>query len=229
MREVMKKKGEKRSGIIREKAMLGIMLAALLVASILAALFGSTGAYSNGGPYNIIDRNEAGIQEVLRGQDLEFQNFNTTSPTVYRVVEGEVENTYTADASNRIFDVNWPSTGAYYVNYEAADEVQLSVDDANVPLALKVGTTTVSSIPVGTNLRIDTSGINLFNEDIVDLKIMDPTGVQIKTDTLNGQQFTGITVQTLADTYGTRYRDHRLEDRRVHLPDQDQSAKCLRP
>jgi hypothetical protein len=193
VREVTKEKSGKCRGIIREKAMLSIVLPTLLVVSILAAVFGTTGAYSNGGLYNIIDRNEAGIQKVLRGQDLEFQNFNTT-PTVYRVVGGGVVNTYIADGSNRIFNVNWPETGAYYVNYGAADEVPLSVEDANVPLALKVGTTSVTSIAKGTNLIIDVSGINLFDEDGVKLVVRKGDSV-IKTK--SGQTFDPIMVGAL--------------------------------
>ncbi len=180
---------------------IGIALAAIMLASVFVAFIGSTGAYSTGGPYNIIDRNApAGIQKVLRGQDLEFVNFAST-PTVYRIVDNNIENTYIS-TNNRLFDVNWPSTGAYYVNYGAADERQLSVEDASVPLTLKVGTKTVSSIAVGSLVVIDTGGLNLFNEDRVDLKVIGPDG-QIKTDTINNQVFTNISVQTLATTFGT--------------------------
>jgi PGF-CTERM protein len=178
----------------------GITLAAIMLASIFAAFIGSTGAYSTGGPYNIIDRNAAGIQKVLRGQDLEFVNFNTT-PTVSRIVDNNIENTYST-TNNRTFDVNWPSTGAYYVNYGAADQKQLSVEDANIPISLKVGTKTVSSLALGSDLKIDVAGINLFDEDHVDLVVIGPDG-QIKTDTVNSQTFTNITVGTLASTYGT--------------------------
>jgi hypothetical protein len=65
-----------------------------------------------------------------------------------------------------------------------------------------VGTTEVTSIAVGTKFILDTGGINLFDEDRVDLKIIDPDGFQIKTD-VNGQVFTDITVRLLTGTYGT--------------------------
>jgi len=179
---------------------IGIALATIMIASIFGAFIGSTGAYSTGGAYNYIDANVAGIQKVLRGQDLQFVNF-TTTPTVYRIVDNNIENTYIS-SNNRLFDVNWPSTGAYYVNYGAADQKQLSVEDANIPISLKVGTKTVSSIALGSDLRIDVAGINLFDEDLVDLVIIGPDG-QIKTDTINNQIFTAISVETLASTYGT--------------------------
>jgi hypothetical protein len=55
---------------------------------------------------------------------------------------------------------------------------------------------------VGTTaIRVDTAGINLFDEDVVDLVINGPTG-QISHDAKNGQQFTGITVSELKE-YGT--------------------------
>jgi hypothetical protein len=184
----------------------GIVLAAIMLASIFVTMMGTTGARSTGGPYNIIDKQVA-IQKVLRGQDLQFDTADawTTYPvTVSRIVESNIWNMYTANANNRIFDVSWPSTGAYYVNYvnSTTFDAQLSIEDASLPLTLKVGTKTVSSIAVGSLLRIDTGGLNLFNEDRVDLKVFDPQGCQIKVD-INGQSFSNISVQTLTTTYGT--------------------------
>jgi len=65
-----------------------------------------------------------------------------------------------------------------------------------MPLELKVGTKKVASIAEGTPLKVYTGGINLFDEDLVDLVIIGPDG-QIKTDTKNNQQFTAITVSEL--------------------------------
>ena len=52
-----------------------------------------------------------------------------------------------------------------------------------------------------TAIRADTAGINLFDEDVVDLVINGPTG-QISHDAKNDQQFTDITVSDLK-AYGT--------------------------
>jgi hypothetical protein len=206
VREAMKEKEGKGKGIISSTAIFGVIIAVLLVAAILVILLSTSGAYSNGGPYNLIDK-QAPIQKALRGQDLQFDTgdaWTVTPVTVYRVVEGSVENTYTADANNRIFDVNWPLTGAYYVNYVnlTTFDAQIAVEDPSIPISLKVGTKTVSAIAVGTTVKVDAGGINLFPEDIVDLKVIGPDG-QIKTDTINNQVFTNISVATLTSTYGT--------------------------
>jgi hypothetical protein len=202
------------------KAIISIAMAAIMVVSVLAVMAGSVAA-DGGTSYNEISRTisvEDGTQKVLRGQDLQFVGW-TTAPTVSRVLDKSVENTYNAQTTDKkyyIYDVNWPSTGAYYVNYKGTEEVtvgnvtttkinadaQLSVEDATIPLSLKVGTKKVASIAEGTDLKVYTGGINLFNEDLVDLVIIGPDG-QIKTDTINNQTFTGITVDKLA-AYGVK-------------------------
>jgi len=149
---------------------------------------------------------QSAIQKVLRGQDLQFMetaNWSAVPVTVYRVVGGSIENTFTADADNRIFDVNLPAVGAYYVNYVNATtyDAQLSVEDPRIPLTMKVGTTEVTSFAIGTVVIVDTGGINLSPEDHVDLVVIDLEGSQIKKD-VNGQQFANITVQTLIEDYG---------------------------
>jgi hypothetical protein len=65
-----------------------------------------------------------------------------------------------------------------------------------MPLELKVGTRKVSSIAAGTDLKVYTGGINLFDNDRVDLVIIGPAG-RIKTDPANNQKFTGISVTEL--------------------------------
>jgi hypothetical protein len=131
---------------------------------------------------------------VLIGQNLQFEGFSAQPVVVYRVVSGDVENTYVADANNRIYNVNWPKSGAYYVNYDSATkdyEAQLSVEDSDMPLSLKVGTWEATSIAMGTNLIIDTSG----------MVVIGPDG-QIKYDEVNNQRFTDITAEQLNAWYG---------------------------
>jgi hypothetical protein len=143
-------------------------------------------------------------QKVLIGQNLQFDGFNTTPVTVSRIVSGDMVNVYHADADNRIHNVNWPMSGAFYVNYDPTVktcDAQLSVEEPDMPLVLKVGTKEVSSIAAGTNLIIDTRGMNLFPEDQVDLVVIGPDG-QIKHDDVNDQQFTDITVDYLTSNYG---------------------------
>ena len=186
---------------VKGKAIIGIAMAAIMLASVLVATVLMVSAESRGDNFNhIVVQPEP--QKVLIGQNLQFDGF-ADMPVVYRLVGGDIVNTYLADADNRIYNVNWPTSGSYYVNYvdTTTYDAQLSVEDAHIPLKLKVGTRDVSSIAVNTYLRIDTAGMNLFPEDIVDLKIIGPDG-QIKYDETNNQKFTRISVAQLNEWYG---------------------------
>ena len=178
-----------------------IICVAVMLASVFAAFIPVGTAESQGDNFNYIE-NKTGLQRVLIGQNLEFDNFST--PVVYRVERGDIVKTYPADSDNHIYNVNWQTSGAFYVNYRNSSDydAQLSVEDAVIPLELRVGTTKVSFIAVGTTpLTIDTAGINLFDEDVVDLVITGPEG-QISYDSVGKQQFTGINVTKLKE-YGT--------------------------
>ena len=177
-----------------------IVIAAIMLVFVFAAPMSY--AASRGDNYNHIVVQQT-PQKVLIGQNLQFEGF-AAPPIISRLVSGNVVTTYPADSNNIIYNVNWPMSGAYYVNYNSTTknaDAQLSVEAVNIPLELKVGTTTVSFIAVGTKLRVDTAGINLFDEDIVDLIIKGPDG-QIKYDMVNDQQFTDISVSELKK-YGT--------------------------
>jgi hypothetical protein len=190
------------------RGIIGIAMAAVLFASVAALMIGSVGAYSVGGPYNIIKKDSgAEVQPVLIGQDVDFfTNWGASDlVTIYRVKGESVEWTKKADPGNTltIVGADWKKEGAYYVNYvnSTTYDAQLSFSDPKMPLELRVDSVKVTSIAVGVPLRIDTAGINLFNEDEVDLIINGPDG-QIKYDEKNDQQFTGITVSELKK-YGT--------------------------
>ena len=186
-----------------QKAIIGIAMAVFMLAAVMAAMVPIGGAESRGDNFNHIVKDTV-PQKVLIGQNLQFEGFDAP-PIVYRLVSGDIENTYQADANNRIYNVNWPTSGAYYVNYNSTTkkrEAQLSVEEPDMPLELKVGTKKVSSLAVGTNLIIDTGGMNLFPEDQVDLVVIGPDG-QIKHDEVNNQQFTDIKVSYLEDNYGS--------------------------
>ena len=186
------------------KEIIGIAMAAIMVVSVLAATMPMVGASSDRGNFNIIKPNTT--EKVLIGQNLQFEGF-TGTVAVFRLVSGDIENVYTADAENKIYNVNWPTSGAYYVAYKTAnEEAQLSVEEPNMPLKLKVGTKEVSSIALKTKLTIDIGGMNLYSGDRVDLVINGPDG-QMKYDDVNGQQFTDITVADLVKNYG----DNNLE------------------
>jgi len=198
------------------KAIIGIALAAIMLASVVSVMVQMGSAVSKGDNSNYIGNQTTSVQKVLIGQNLQFvtdtswqtglttgQNF-TTKPTVYRYVAGELVNTYVPDVNNRTFNVNWPTSGAYYatdITGLTKDQIwsmgaPLSVENPNLPLTLKVGATEVSSIAVGTNLTIDTGRINLFDNDKVDLEIIGPDG-QMKVNPTDGQDYSNITVAVL--------------------------------
>jgi len=186
---------------MKGKAIIGAM-AAIMLASVFAAMVGSAGAYSVGGGYNIIEMNPF-PQKVLIGQDLDFsEGWGTDIVTVSRVSGGVVEWSITADANNQLkvskVETQWTKDGAFFVNYlnPTTYDAQLSVSEPIMPLELKVGTRKVSSIAAGTDLKVYTGGINLYDEDRVDLVIIGPDR-RIKTDTINNQKFTNISVSEL--------------------------------
>ena len=191
------KKGKEK--VRWQEAIIGIAMAAIILASVFAATVPIVSAESRGDNFNYIVKQPT-AQKVLIGQNLQFEGFGA-APLVYRFVDDDLENIYAADANNHIYNVNWPLLGGYYVDYEGPDETPLSVEVPDMPLKLKVGIKRVSSIVVGTPIRIYTGGMNLFPEDVVDLKVIGPEG-QIKYDGKNDQQFTGITVAELVSNYG---------------------------
>ncbi|NQE53322.1 hypothetical protein C5S29_06990 [ANME-1 cluster archaeon GoMg3.2] len=183
---------------VKGKAIIGISMAAIMIVSVLAATMPMVSASSDRGNFNIIKPNTT--EKVLLGQNLQFEGF-TGTVIIVRIVSGDIENVYQPDANNRIYNVNWPTSGAYYVAYNTADQAQLSVKEPNMPLQLKVGTKEVSSLAAGTSVTIYTGGMNLFPGDQVDLVVIGPDG-QIEHDEVNDQQFTDITVKELNDKYG---------------------------
>ncbi|NAS89046.1 hypothetical protein C4E24_04840 [ANME-1 cluster archaeon AG-394-G21] len=186
---------------MKGKAIIGIAMAAIMVVSVLAVAMPMAVATSDGSNFNTISG--PATQKVLIGQNLQFEGYGGTV-TVSRIVSGDIENVYQTNANNRIYNVNWPTSGAYYVNYRDSTgyDAQLAVELPDIPLRLKVGTRKVASLAVGTNLIIDTAGMNLFAYDIIDLVVIGPDG-QIKHDEVNNQQFTGITVDFLTSNYGS--------------------------
>ena len=182
---------------MRRRYGLLVICAAIMLATVIAAMTPIVSADSRGDNFNHIAVQD-GLQKVLIGQNLEFEGFNAPV-AVYRLVSGDIANTYTVD-NNRIYNVNWPTAGAFYVNYNTTTkkaDAQLSVEAPIIPLEIKVGSATVSGVMVGTTaIRIDTAGLNLFPKDVVDLVIIGPAG-QISYDAKNDQQFKGINVSDL--------------------------------
>ncbi|KAF5426668.1 CASH domain-dontaining protein [Candidatus Methanophagaceae archaeon] len=176
-------KSEKMKTREKGKTVIALAMVAIMLASFFVATVPIVSAESRGDNFNhIVKQTEP--QKVLIGQNLQFEGFDVP-PTVYRFLSGDLENSYAANDENRIYNVNWPTWGVYYVNGNF--DTPLLVEYADIPLVLEV---------VGTTLRVDTTGINLFDEDVVDLIIIGPDG-QIKIDETNNQTFTNITVSQL--------------------------------
>jgi len=97
-------------------------------------------------------------------------------------------------------------TGTYILSCKTKGLKQaLSVSRPIIPIELKVGPDVVSTITVGTKLKLDCSGISdLDPYDCVDLEITDPDGRQIKTWTAGGvtQYYDEINVRKLIE-YGS--------------------------
>ena len=211
---------------MKGKAMIGIAMAAIILASVFAVMTGSVSAYSTGGKYNIIKEDDgARLQSVLIGQDLDFcEDMGTDIVTVYRVKDGVAEWGIMGDHHNHLkvgkAETQWRKDGAFFVNYDKATgaaDAQLSISAPIMPLEVKVGTKRVSSVAVGTSLIIDTGGMNLLPEDRVDLVIIGPYG-QIKYDAINDQHFTNISVSRLKNygydglkTYGWSKGDYTFQ------------------
>ncbi len=110
-------------------------------------------------------------------------------------------------ASGIYFDTtSMGRTGTYIISCPAQGLKQaLSVSRPIIPIELKVGPDVVSTITVGTKLRLDCSGISdLDPNDCIDLEITNPKGHQIKSWTANGvtQYYDEINVSTLIE-YGS--------------------------
>ena len=185
----------------RRKAIIGIALVTIMVASVMAAMIGGAGADTPAGRrYNVIEKDV--VNTVLIGQDLQFKAADgwTTPVVINRYVSGNVKSSYVAtlrtDGNYYVYSVNWLAAGDFYVNgYKNTNEAQLSVEYPRMgALKLKVKGREVSSIARGTKLDIDVGGINMDDADVVDLVILGPDG-QISEK--NGQTFRGITVDAL--------------------------------
>lgn len=189
---------------------IGFVLAAVMLASVFTMMVGNVEAYSNGGKYNIIKKDGAEtLQPVIIGQSLDFfTNWGARNiVTLSRVKDNSIEWMKKADPGNtlKITGDAYMEDGAFYVNYDEStgtSDARLSFSDAYIPLTIKVGTRMVSpSIYEGTSITISTFGMNLFKEDVVDLKVIGPIG-PIKYDEKNDQQFTNITVADLKANFG---------------------------
>ena len=180
------------------KAIMGIAMAAIMLASVFAAMVPTGIAVSKGDSFNHIEANDT--ETVLVGQNVDFW---ASEVKVEKYDDGRW---YYYDGpwdDGEAHEVDWDPTLTLRANDFTGGNTSLAVKDPKMSLKLKVLTEgvskEVSTLTVGTNLTIDTGGMNLFNNDTVKLVIM-KGGSQIKT--MDVQPFDPITVKNLTDWYG---------------------------
>jgi len=217
----MEAKKEKMKTKMKGKAIIGIVMAAIMLASVFAAMapMGIAQPFppeSYSGLYNNIELNETGIPKpaavpVLIGQDLHLNASGyTTNATV--VITGDPTDSNIAGeiftVTTGYFDTSvMTKTGVYYANATGGTpateptrwDAKLAVTNPTMSIDLKVSGTSVSSITVGTLLEVKFTN-NLNPRDMVSLVITDPDGSTIKV--ANGQYFDKINVSYLTSQYG---------------------------
>ena len=214
--EVKKEKTKKKiKGKAKGKAIIGIAMAAIMIASVLAAMapMGIAQPFppaSYSGLYNYITlATNPPATPVLIGQDIWFHGTNNASALIKgdpmsAIISGEL---FTADSQGKLDTAVMTKTGIYYVNPVGGTsttpptswDAKLAVANPTMALDLKVSGTSVSSITEGTLLEVDSTN-NLDASDMVSLVITDPDGVTIKV--ANGQYFDRINVSYLTSQYG---------------------------
>jgi len=203
------------------KAIIGIAMAAIMIASVFVAMVPTTSA---AGGTNVIDQ-KTGSQKVLIGQKLDLSACNVVvgpgNVSISRVEKGEVKEVFYADSTDMFATSVLTTTGTYYVNWDSGDttvsvtyegtihyaSAVLAVSEPTTSLKLKATsagvTKEVTRITQGTKL-ITAFTTNLFGDDVVDLVITGPSG-RMHTDEAYGgsQNFDALTVSNLQSTYGS--------------------------
>nr|QNO53139.1 hypothetical protein GJIJNDME_00025 [Methanosarcinales archaeon ANME-1 ERB6] len=200
----------------RGKAIIGIAMAVIMLASVMVAMAPTATALPlpdtsyNGLYHNItLADSPAAAEPVLIGQYLWLHGINSSGATIQgdptaSDVAGEI---FTADSDGKFDTTLMTKTGIYYVNQVGGTstdtptywEAKLAVTKPQMTLKLKSGGDEVSSITEETILQIDFP-TTLGPMDMVSLVIIDPDGDTIKD--ADGQLFDKINVSYLQKQYG---------------------------
>ena len=172
----------------RGKAIIGIAMAAIMAASVFAAIAPMGSAVSKGDNFNYIGADQP-TQTVLVGQNVQFNetqpsgNWSTISAVTVQKFEDGIWYDYRGPwTDGKAYNVNWDPDLTLRATDGLGSNTSLSVQDPTVPLKLKVGTKEVDSVAKGTNFTIDVGGINLFDNDVVKLIIKDSDGTPIRSE-----------------------------------------------
>ncbi len=204
--KMKKGEGEER---LKKKAVIGILLAVIMMSSAFSMMTHLTtgsdvtqptirkGYIVN--PDNVTISMDGNTTSVLIGQNVQFMcSGNRTGAVTITGIAGTPTEGYLFFSSTGWFDTGvMTEEGMYNATYGERWEL-LGVQTPVMALSLKVGTKEVSSICCGTPLRVDFTS-NLDENDCVDLKIVNPDG-RIKVS--NNQKFDDINVSQLLE-YGS--------------------------
>jgi hypothetical protein len=142
--------------------MIGIAMAAIMIASIFGAIIPMGLAVSEHDNFNHIDGGTT--DTVLVGQNVKFEGTGWSNPANVVIERFDAGEWYYYDGpftAGEAYNVDWSSTLTLRAR-DGAITTSLAIKTPNVPLKLKVGTKEVSSIAKGTDLTIDVGGINIF-------------------------------------------------------------------
>ena len=220
MKIAKKGKGEGRGKERLKKAVIGILLAVIMLGSAFSMMTHlTTGSdvtrttVRNSyvvNPDNVTISIDGNTSSVLIGQNVQFMyGGNKTGTVTVTGVEGTPAEGYvvTSDSTGWL-DTSAMVEGLYNATYENQWEL-LAVDSPEMALWFKVGETGVSSITQGTPLGIGFTS-NLDVNDCVDLKVVTPEGYVLSQNPADpDQKFDDINVSKLLE-YGSENKSKRV-------------------
>jgi len=180
--------------------MIGIAMAAIMIASIFGAMVPTASAAcpapGGGGASTPISLNTGG--NALIGQKICFTDIaaNTTTVTIAgdtasgSTTAGEVFSASVPAVGDTIFNTNvMTKTGKYYIkdNRNLAN-VELLIGTATLTVDVKVDTKSVTSVAQGGTFKVDVTD-NLLSNDVVKLRIKNPDGTVLTANPTTLENF----------------------------------------
>jgi len=212
-------RGERKKGedMKMEAKSVKLVVVLLAIAAVLAALAVSASASvvpatpqikaSYGQNFtvnydNITVKLDGIASSVILGQDVQFYNATGNSSGVVTLVgtsENNAGETRFSDSTGWL-DTTGMKTGKYEANGTSAgcNLTVIHLGITEIIMDLKKGTSTVSSVPQGTDFTIKLT-TSLDPNDGVSLKVKDPNGDTLKKNPADGTVFSGVNVSHVRD------------------------------
>jgi len=151
---------------------------------------------------NITVKLDGIASSVILGQDVQFYNATGNSSGVVTLVgtsENNAGETRFSDSTGWL-DTTGMKTGKYEANGTSAgcNLTVIHLGITEIIMDLKKGTSTVSSVPQGTDFTIKLT-TSLDPNDGVSLKVKDPNGDTLKKNPADGTVFSGVNVSHVRD------------------------------